>query len=142
MEETRQKLKEYEENQKIRDEQNRIAEEEARLEKLAGKRHHLLGTSALPGIFTKDHIKKRERVDYICKLDVHNLSMQQRDHLVFPLPSMTENRLAHSKETTEWINSSINEKKGSLRAKEDEDDIPEELAKPVVQGPFLVQFLT
>ena len=127
MDELRKQLDAHEEQQHQLELQHKQAKRNSLIEKLAGKRHHLLGTQSNPGIYTQTSVKK-------------HIPPGPHNAVIIRIP---ESQILDNDILKAWIQQNIKNSKlfmkkfGKHHVMEDEE--PESVEK-TAQGPFLVSF--
>ena len=140
MEEMRLKLGQYEVQQKQFQEELQRQKEIAKIERLAGKSHHLLGTKAVPGVMAP--IKKSAKLNYPSKKNIpHHLpavsspsqihsiesipegvasletKKHKTNHSIIPFLKLPEEKLRENKELNEWIRSTVGKNPRGIKVK-------------------------
>ncbi|KAJ3211388.1 hypothetical protein HK099_008011 [Clydaea vesicula] len=117
---TREKLIIYQENQKINELLQSEMLKKKKIEDLAGKNHHLIGTKAVPGVLNKNLILLNRK-------NIRNALKDYKNEMI----ELKEENLKNNAELKKFLNSNIN-KKGQVKKVEYQKP-----TEKVVQGPFL-----
>ncbi|TPX37056.1 hypothetical protein SmJEL517_g00860 [Synchytrium microbalum] len=102
----------------------------AKMEALAGRLHHLVGTRAIPGVFSTGHAKDGRSEDGFDDED------RDDDEGV-----LSEDKIKSNKGFKDWVEKNVTAKRNVASLKPlDMDNVPVEKKSKVAQGPFLPLF--
>ena len=141
LEQTRTDLSTYAATQRAQLQSHNLTQHSALLEKLASTRHHLLGTKAIPGVFSR-------RLPY--EVETNDESEEEKPpnerhlHLpthLGPLIKVPESKLRNNAALRKWIRRTVGKNPKGIVVKppwRDEGGVEE---GKIVQGPFLVSLI-
>lgn len=132
-------LKTREQEQRLEWETHKKQSLEMKLDLIAGKNHHLLGTKAVPGVYARVRLNSAT-IDKLDAIEGGNGSRAEKFSLAIP-----ESKLRTSTELRRWISNNIikNPRDIQLRhtsAADRYDSLSEEEKRKGFQGPFLPKF--
>ncbi|KAJ3123921.1 hypothetical protein HK098_001566 [Nowakowskiella sp. JEL0407] len=134
MEEVRSQLEKNAEEKKILYANLLHEQQQKKIERLAGMKHHLLGTKAIPGIYSRD----MDPTESTVMLDEsEELTEKITPPKLGPLIKIPESKLKNNSNLNSWVERNLKgENWRPHYVKPIEADIPPEKMVKIVQGPF------
>ncbi|KAJ3039862.1 spermatogenesis-associated protein 17 [Rhizophlyctis rosea] len=139
LEQTRADLSTYAETQRTQLQTHNLQQYISHLEKLAGTRHHLLGTKAIPGVFSgrvPDVLSTPPDLATSAESsDPHNRLHPSRN--LGPLTKVPESKLRDNAALREWVRNTVGKNAKGIVVKPPRRDEGVVEDGKIVQGPFL-----